>query len=385
MKHFRIGSMMTFLSQENAQYISRTFIKFMYDKYRFSYTSVVSDVAYYKLLGENMTTVYSQHNSDKSIGSMNMITISLLKKYFLDNHINNVPKEVVTDVPDQNMSVIDEEEHEDSDFLNKIQRLELNRKTFKLSASDTKVASAITSPLTDMNSPIYNTASPQISNAISTVFMPSPIKIGKEIKIHSHGREWMVPTGYARNGFLWRGPIPKMIDRSNTRIGCLICPTHVLEDTNILSLVIEGANKDEVSISLIPSHSVGDHTIFRPILESLSYVKLLALPWTISIESADAQKIALDHDGTAYQIVQVANNTTTIQLEKGTTALFKAGNSLRIYYAQSKTVVVSKVARVSASHKLDVTGSLTEDGQVLNYSDQISIILEMTITEHKSD
>jgi hypothetical protein len=378
--------MTTFLSQENARYISETFNKFMNDKYAFSYTSVISDSDYYKLLGDTMTTVYSTHNTTKEKGSLNLITISELKKYFFEKYIS-----INTD-PENDLSlntgastilepIVEEDPVSDEAlFLNKLQKLELNRKTFAITPTPDKDISPL---LPTMNDQIYN-ASPYAPATITTVYMPAPVKIGKEIKIYSSARNWMIDR--ERNYFAWKGPLPKLLDRTNTRVGCLICPTTILADANMLSLVIEGANEDEVSVSVIPSHSVGSYTIFRPILESLSYLKLLALPWRISLETCDSEKLDLGRDGNNYTVVGECEEGTCTTLSIKDAHIFAApGDSLRIYIEKTKKIIPSKVLRLRENeHEVDVTGTIRHDGQLLNFSRQITIVFEMTITEHKN-
>jgi hypothetical protein len=373
--------MTVFLSQENAQYISSMFKKFMNDKYKFSYASVISDNDYYKLLGNYMNNVYNNYNTTKNTTAMNFITISDLKKHFLEKYINKEEVKidtsaVVFNYEDDTLETIKEEPFfsEDSEFFNKLQKLELTRKTFVPSLS----AGNISAPTIETNNPIYS-ASAQVPNTISTVYMPVPVKIGKEIKIYSWQRDWT--SEIYRNNFTWKGPLPKLIDSTTTRIGCLICQTHILQETNMISLIIEGANKDEISISVIPSHSVGEYTIFRPILESLSYLKLLALPWKISLDSGDGMKLNLGKDGISYNIIEESENYTSILLPDNN--FCGLGDSLRIFDEITKKISVSTVLKIR-ENAIDISGKIKNNGKLLNYSRQISIILEITTNDHKN-
>ena len=265
--------MASFLSQENAKYISTTFQKFMKDKYE---RNIIMNEDYYKLLTDTMNTVYNKHGNSPSL---NIITISELKKHYQDTTIQL---------------------SEDDVFFNKLQQLELNRKTF--------------TPTIEPQSIVTNVPLPDIlPQTINTVYMPSPIKIGKEIKISSYERDWVFENN-SRNYFTWKGSIPRFVDRTNTRVGCLICLTNILNYSSIISVVIEGANQDELSVSLIPSHSVGNYTIFRPILESLSYLKLLALPWKVSLESSDGEKLDLGADGLSYKTLSIGEGYSTLEI-----------------------------------------------------------------------
>lgn len=348
-----------FLSQDNAQYISNTFETFMKDKYSFNYTNAITSQEYYKLLGETMKLVFSRENGKRTIGQMNVTTISELKKHFLDNYIN-----VAVENQANTLEVI-VEENDDAEFFEKLQKMEFNRKTFKAIPEPPPPAVAET------------TSSPYVAPAINTVYMPTPINIGKEIKIYSWQRDWINEP--SRNYFTWKGPLPKFVDRTSTRIGCMICQKNILQDTNIVSLLIEGANGDEVGVTLIPSYSVGDYTIFKPILESLSYLKLLSLPWKISLESGDNEKLNMGRDALKYSVSSLGDNFTTLEVSCD----YIQGDSIRLYNSSSKKIIASKVINVR-QNEIDVVGKIKENGLLLNYSRQISIVFEITTNEHKN-
>ena len=366
-----------FLSKQNALYISNTFESFMMDKYSFKYRDFINDRVYYKLLGDTIKNVYIRDSATKTIGQMNVVSISELKSYFIEHYIKSTPSimDPVTEQPQLTTIVEDGDElggiGEESEFFNKLQKLELNRKTFSGVGADT-----VSPPLPEQNNPTY-AASVQIPSAITTVYMPLPIKIGKEIKIFSWQRDWVREK--ERNSFTWKGSLPKLTDRTNTRIGCMICQNRILYDTNIISLVIEGANEDEVSVTLIPSHSVGDYTIFRPILESLSYLKLLSLPWRISLETGDGEKIRLGSDGNRYTSLAMNGNNTTLSVVSDC----EINDSVRLYNEHTKRFVATTVVGVGKD-TIDVIGKIKDAGLLLNYSKQVSIVFETTTSEHKN-
>ena len=210
--------------------------------------------------------------------------------------------------------------------------------------------------------------------------MPAPIKIGKEIKISSWDRDWRESS--SRNYFTWKGSLPRFVDRTNTRVGCLICVTDILKSTSIISLVVEGANEDEVSVTLIPSHSVGNYTIFRPILESLSYLKLLALPWKVSLESGDGEKIDLGVDGLCYKTLAVSEEGYYSTLEYDGEC--SEGDSIRVYVETLKKIIATNILRKRPNGEMDVEGTIPDYGRILNYSRQFVVVLEMVVNEHKN-
>ena len=328
-----------FLSQENAKFITTTFVKFMKERYD---QTIVLNENYYKVLAETMKSTYSKHASSPSI---NMIVITELKKHY---------QEPIVQLSDDDV------------FFNKIQQLELNRKTF------TPTIEPVAAP----PPPPDNTT----IQAINTVYMPAPIKIGKEVKISSWDRDWC--ENNQRNYFTWKGSLPRFVDRTNTRVGCLICVTDILKATSIVSLVVEGANEDEVSVTLIPSHSVGNYTIFRPILETLSYLKLLALPWKVSLESGDGEKIDLGVDGMCYKTLCVSEEGYSTLEYVGECS---EGDSIRIYVDTLKKCIATNILRKRGDEgQIDVLGMVPDHGKILNYSRQFTVVLEMVVNDHKN-
>jgi len=330
--------MVAFLSQENVKYITATFQKFMKDKYE--RTIIIND-DYYNVLRETMKSAHAKHGNSPSI---NMIVISDLKKHYQTE--DTIPLS------------------EDDVFFNKLQQLELNRKTFTPT-----IEPAVVPPPDN---------APQLLQAINTVYMPAPIKIGKEVKIASWDRDWCEKR--ERNYFTWKGSLPRFVDRTNTRVGCLICLTDILKATSIVSLVIEGANQDEVSVTLIPSHSVGIYTIFRPILESLSYLKLLALPWKVSLESGDGEKLDLGVDGLCYKTLVIGDGYSTLEY----VGECSEGDSLRVYVETFKKIIATNILKKRETGEIDVTGIVPDYGKILNYSRQFSVVLEMVVNDHKN-
>jgi len=328
-----------FLSQENANFITTTFVKFMKDKYD---QTIVLNEQYYKVLAEIMRSTHAKHASSPSI---NMIVITELKKHYQET---------------KSVQLSD-----DDAFFNKIQQLELNRKTF------TPTIESVPPPPPP---PEQNTT----IQSINTVYMPAPIKIGKEIKLSSWDRDWC--ENHERNYFSWKGSLPRFVDRTNTRVGCLICLTDILKETSIISLVIEGANEDEVSVTLIPSHSVGNYTIFRPILESLSYLKLLALPWKVSLESGDGEKINLGVDGLCYKTVELSPDGYSTLEYRGDCG---EGDSIRVYVETFKKVIATIILK-KREGQIDVLGMVPDHGKILNYSRQFTVVLEMVVNDHKN-
>jgi hypothetical protein len=358
-----------FLSQENAQYITTFLGKFLQDKFQFTLFPTIPDTEYRKLLGETMRNTYAQHKHQYTVVDLNKMTISEMKEFIKQKYITPkpIPEASTPIMEDMNIS-------EDSDFFNKLQKLELQRKTFQ----PTGMNPTALSTLAPAETLLPSTVSSQVPAQITTVYMPTPPKIGKEVKIHSWQRDWLQYP--MRNGFIWKGSFPKQTDRTNTRLGCLIGPNSLLASTHMLSLVIEGANEDMVSVSLIPDHSVGEYTMYRPILESLSYVRLLALPWKITLEAGDGEELLLGIDNIPYTVVNTYEQTTMIAV-KNAGSICRVGEGLRIYMEESKKLLPSQVVSIK-DDTIEIIGKIRESGRLLNYSRQVSIVFEMISSEH---
>ena len=79
---------------------------------------------------------------------------------------------------------------------------------------------------TDSNSN-YTRSGINNNNKVQNVFIPIPQKIGKELQIHSWQRNWVLEEPNI-NGFKWKESLPKQINRTNLKIGCLIAPKKIL-------------------------------------------------------------------------------------------------------------------------------------------------------------
>lgn len=376
---------MAFLSQENATFIMNFLQGFMLDKYSFDIQKNVPEKEYLQMVGMVMTKTFRSHGNQHGIGELNKMVLSELKESLKEKislHSANANASLHSSspyVPEVNVPIPEGEDEADN-FFHKLQKLEFQRKS----------GAVITPPLPADIKPAEQTtvmASPMTSSSVvpNTIFVPSPPRVGRELHIHSWGRDWTHDEH--RNGFQWKGPLPRQMDRTNTRVGCLIGSTDLLRESSLLSLRIEGANQDEACVSLIPSHTVGGYTIFRPVLESLSYLRLLALPWRIYIEASDGEMIHLGRDNIPYQVSPIQSGkgngntrliTSLFEIEKNT----RVGDSLRLYLHGSKKIISTKICSVF-ENEVEVSGNILEHGSLLHFNSQFSIVFELVSTEHK--
>ncbi|MGA1048220.1 MAG: hypothetical protein ACO3UU_09430, partial [Minisyncoccia bacterium] len=80
-----------------------------------------------------------------------------------------------------------------------------------------------------------------------------------------------------------------------------------------------------------------------------------------------------------YTVSALSDNHTTLEVGCD----YNEGDSIRIYNSYSKKIIASKVIRVR-ENEIDVIGKIKENGLLLNYSRQISIVFEITTNEHKN-
>lgn len=389
---------MSFLSQDNASYIMGILKSFMADKYEFDVRKI-PEGEYLRMIGETMTRVNRVHGKQCDMGGLNKMTLSELKETikgrFLGGSVQgpgvvlvspSQPAQPAMPTPPPTQSLaqslappptfLDADGSEDSDFFNKLQKLEFQRKTGTGPVQALGVAPADMVYTNNVQATTSPAPAPVPTSPI--IYVPPSFRVGKELAIHSWNRNWIEESN--RNGFTWKGPLPRQMDRMNTRVGCFIGPVDFLRETSILSLRIEGANQDEVYVSLIPHHTVGNYVIYRPVLESLSYIRLLALPWKIYIESSDGEELYIGEDNVPFALLSVSSETSTIR----TKLTAREGDSLRLYSWASKRTFPVRVLRVGGEEGvLEVTGKIDGNGVALSFPGQFSIVFELVSSEHR--
>lgn len=363
---------MSYLTNINAQYVLSILQSFFKDKYQLDIYEAIPNETLRTLVTTKMNQVYQTHK-DKSISleSLNRLTLTELKESIKADYV--IAKENIESPPEQ-PTPIPTQISEDSEFLNKVQRLEFQRKSFQVPPPipNNNPNSLNIPPISQVN-PI------QIPQSISTIYMPSPPKIGKEIYIHSHEREWIYENN--RSSFIWKGKLPKMQDML-CRVACWIGPVKILQKSSCLILHIQGANGDSEEVSLIPFYTCHYFAIYKPALDSLGHIRLMSFPWKITLKSSDNNIIDLGQDGDTYERYEAHPyliNQSMLYVSNPKNYMIE--QSVRIL-TETNQMIIAKVLQVNNTY-IEVDKKINEKGYLLNFSEQYSILLELTSGDHR--
>ena len=388
------NKMTDYLTEQNAYYIMNIMKRFMKDKYNFDIETIDSKL-YFKNTTEIMNDVYNDYGDTYDKTNLNKVALSELKEFIIKNYINQ-RKENIDEI--ENIEgYIEEDKHQksldDDEFINRLQDLELKR-NMNISMSKTNNKDNINNInniqsfeqvyQTDSNSNytragINNNNNNNNNNKVQNVFIPIPQKIGKELQIHSWQRNWVLEEPNI-NGFKWKESLPKQINKTNLKIGCLIAPKKILLNNGLITIRIEGVNEEEEYVSMISEKIVGEYVIYRPVLDTLSYIRLLSTPWTITIETSDGEMINLGNDSINYTINNIIRNTTILSVENAAN-LYNIGNSLRVYLQDNNKIISASIIDVT-DNTITIDKVIKSSGKLLNFSNQFSIIIETTINKH---
>lgn len=379
--------MTDYLTEQNAYYIMNIMKRFMKDKYNFDIETIDSKL-YFKNTTEIMNDVYNDYGDTYDKTNLNKVALSELKEFIIKNYINQ-RKENIDEIENIEEE-IEEDKHQnsldDDEFINRLQDLELKRNmNISLSKTNSKdnlnnIQSFEQVYQTDSNSNYTRAGiNNNNNNKVQNVFIPIPQKIGKELQIHSWQRNWVLEEPNI-NGFKWKESLPKQINRTNLKIGCLIAPKKILLNNGLITVRIEGVNEEEEYVSMISEKIVGEYVIYRPVLDTLSYIRLLSTPWTITIETSDGEMINLGNDSINYTINNIIRNTTILSVENAAN-LYNIGNSLRVYLQDNNKIISASIIDVT-DNTITIDKVIKSSGKLLNFSNQFSIIIETTINKH---
>ena len=381
------NKMTDYLTEQNAYYIMNIMKRFMKDKYNFDIETIDSKL-YFKNTTEIMNDVYNDYGDTYDKTNLNKVALSELKEFIIKNYINQ-RKDNINEIENIEGDIEqdkDQKSLDDDEFINRLQDLELKR-NMNISMSKTNNKDNINNIQsfeqvyqTDSNSNYTRTGiNNNDNNKVQNVFIPIPQKIGKELQIHSWQRNWVLEEPNI-NGFKWKESLPKQINRTNLKIGCLIAPKKILLNNGLITIRIEGVNEEEEYVSMIPEKIVGEYVIYRPVLDTLSYIRLLSTPWTITIETSDGEMINLGNDSINYTINNIIRNTTILSVENAAN-LYNIGNSLRVYLQDNNKIISASIIDVT-DNTITIDKVIKSSGKLLNFSNQFSIIIETSINEH---
>jgi len=368
-----------FLTNENAQYILTFLHRFLLDKFQFKLLDVLNEGQLRKIVETEMIGIYRKNGAETPVEQLNKMVLSELKEYFKKHYRLGAAAAATVappaPPPPPEMEALNLSE--DSDFINRVQMLELQRKTFEAVA-----VAAAPSTSAGMNDLEFRQEGTKVPGQVSMIYMPSPPKIGKEIYIHSWQREWIYSA--ARSVYTWNGPLPQMPD-ALARIGCWIGPTAILQKAPSLVVRIQGAGGETQDVGLIPSYTCSYYAIYKPALESLGYIRVFGLPWRITLMTTDERVIDLGMDGDQYESfepVYMHEGHTTLGLEVAERIKhYKIGDAIRVL-THTQELSMGTVMNVNQK-SIEVDQVIKSGGYVMNFSQQHSLLLEMTTTSHR--
>lgn len=364
---------MSFLSQQNAQYITEVLYNFLKDKHNIQLFEVASEGVYKQMLSNTMVQTNQTYGKQYNETDLTKIVIRKLKETILE--MTNTIKQPLEQGPQPTIV----EEASETEFINKLQKLEFQRQNMNLSTPPPSTINDIKPAEMVYNHPQSTTYPfPHTQQTNTMVYLPSTPKVGTEVTISSWQRDWM--NYPERNGFTWKGPLPPFLDITNVKLGCLILPLPKKQCPSILSIFIEGPNEKDVYVKVILDKVFDSYGIYKPITESLSYLYLLALPWKINLETIDGEALYLGRDRIEYKVLSNDSNTTTLKVPDGN--LFKVFDNIRI--CSNNKVILSSMVLGIEDNILIIQGTFQNDGYLLLFDKQFTLVLETHSTVSKN-
>jgi hypothetical protein len=355
---------MAFLSTENAAYVAAIFQGFMREKYGLEVNNT-------RLVTQTMNAVYQSYPQYRNqLEQLNKITLTELKEKVLQSapvQVSPPSQTPVASLPTQAPSPVPEPLSPEIEFVQKLQKLEQQRISFvppppNEGGLDVKAAEMVYSHP-------QSSAGQVIPTSIQTVYMPAPARVGQEIKIASWQRDWL--NYPKRNGFYYTKPLPPRLNYTDVVLGCLVIPGEVAVGHPILSVYIEGPNNQDHQLCVLLERIVGGYGIYKPVTVSLSFMYLLALPWRITLEAVDGETIDLGSDKVGFRVVRQQGAIATLEVSESDFA--RVGDSLRVY---SDRKILPGVVTEVRGRELDVRGTFVGEGHLLNYSRQVTLLLD---------
>lgn len=362
-----------FLTSENANHVINILKQFFKDKHNYDLNTVINE-EFKSLLTTKMITINKNNPNEQNIQSMNLKLMTDLKKLIELNYISDKTSRTISSsnetVTTKNVEINNTDDDNPEDFAKKIQELELRRKNFVPPPKESNVEQ-IPKEKSNAGKNI------EITEKVSTIYMPTPPKIGREFYIHSYDRNWIYDR--PRSSFSWNKQLPKMQDMM-CRVACWIGSKNILMKAPCLVLEVKGANGDVQKVSMIPISTNNYFAIYRPPLDSLGYLKLISLPWKITLKTGDNENIDIGEDGDYYEKFEkhpYFEDRTILYIEN--TKNYMLDHSIRII-TETDVKINAKVINVNNT-SIEINKCITEKGYIMNFSEQFSILLELTSKE----
>jgi hypothetical protein len=280
------------------------------------------------------------------------------------------------------------DEHEDANddsnddtFFKKLQQLELQRKVQVIGEPIPQNVKNIAPAVTPPSAP-----PPPILPPSTIIVQTSENKDifhnSRVLKVRSWDRMWMYHN--ARNGFIASPTFPPNVEASFATIVQATMPRSGSVDP-YYDIIIEGAGKQQVCITLGVEKSDDTWVYLRPLSSGLGKWSLLACPWVVTVKDS----IGKDVDMGGCDGWNVKN---TITKENGNTVLYlehpfhDESVSLMTEFRKDDKIIVknddgdySTNVVYTTYDTVEVKGKSPQNGYVINMSRQVCILLEIHV------
>lgn len=432
--------MASFLSVDNLKQLISTIGLFVHDTYGISIQSLIDQDDFERFLVDVMNSVDQRAPRTMSTKQRNKNVILIARDFILDRarsahhpapQSHPAQNETAVTIPvvpqpesdDVMPSPIDriptKTEEDDSVFFQRLQELEQKRKAPPVAATPLHVPvhpptthtlhmeppQVALPPLQPPQVALPQQQAPQQAPQV-VVAMPPVARQGTAHVISSWERQ--ISENPERAAIRWTMPLPTSGDQVGTRITGLFLPVSFSAYTPHISIVIEGAGGSQTSCIVAPDHYGVVRTKgwmrWTPLEESLSYIKSISSPWTVQLKTADGVllPLGLDHYYVSSITIDITNKSALLSLSSSlrpsdpvtlSEADFQCGDQVWIYTRteRKKTEVLSVKGnsievRYSIPTRTPTLSNAAHDwmnARLLNYSRQWSVILDITVSEHK--
>ena len=138
---------------------------------------------------------------------------------------------------------------------------------------------------------------------------PAVVLPSKAIVVHGYERDYKYHANRAT--FLWPGHSvgPSSLDSSMISLVAAMLPPCRMKLAPFVKLGIEGAGGQKVEFLLNPA---GQAQALRPFSKGLALMRMMACPWTISLQTADGHELPLGSDTYIVKSIEVISPSPAI-------------------------------------------------------------------------
>lgn len=417
----------SFLSIENLNHLGATIEGFLYDTYKIQLKTVFRLPEFQMTLRDMMTRV-DAHPSGRSapMAEKNKQVILAMRNLVLEKAMASMTAEAnsATDVveaapqgledeqmapaptPIERISTKTEDVTEDA-FMMKLQELEQKRKLPAAGAAPAPAPAAAAHAPTGTGGAVAAPApAPAVTPPLEhvVVAVPPPPRQGITFVISSWERQ--LEDNPERAVLRWTTPPPFSSNPIGTSIAAIFLPASLGTCSPYMYLTMGGAGGNQTACLLAPE-DVASGTKgrgwqkWRPIDKALSYIRHVATPWVIQLKTADGALMPLGIDHYYVMSIEgdISNRCAFLKLGSIfpnvagvsiTEADFQVGDQIwivtktdkkktEVLGIQKESIQVRYVVPVGAP---SISNGLQDwnNGRIMNYHRQWSMVLDMTVS-----